>query len=62
VWFNDPNLPFAAVTPFNGEQHAGIQALNTAEFPVNAPRCPKSAVNKPVPVVREHITRGLPGS
>jgi hypothetical protein len=24
------------VTPFNGEQHAGIQALNTAEFPVNA--------------------------
>jgi hypothetical protein len=46
LWFNDPNLPFnlgcepgakvAAVTPFNGEQHAGIQALNTAEFPVNA--------------------------
>src|ERR1700726_280890 len=45
LWFNDPNLPFAlgcepgakvaAVTPFNGEQHAGIQALNTAEFPVN---------------------------
>ena len=24
------------MTPFNGEQHAGIQALNTAEFPVNA--------------------------
>ena len=46
LWFNDPNLPFnlgcepgakvAAVTPFNGEQHAGIQVLNTAEFPVNA--------------------------
>ena len=46
LWFNDPNLPFnlgcepgakvATVTPFNGEQHAGIQALNTAEFPVNA--------------------------
>ena len=46
LWLNDPNLPFAlgcepgakvaAVTPFNGEQHAGIQALNTAEFPVNA--------------------------
>ena len=46
LWFNDPNVPFnlgcepgakvAAVTPFNGEQHAGIQALNTAEFPVNA--------------------------
>jgi hypothetical protein len=22
------------VTPFNGEQHAGIQALNTSLFPV----------------------------
>jgi len=46
LWFNDPNLPFhlgcepglmkAAVTPFNGEQHAGIQVLNTAQFPVAA--------------------------
>ena len=47
LWFNDPNLPFklgcepgapapGIVTPFNGEQHAGLQALNTAEFPVNA--------------------------
>jgi hypothetical protein len=46
LWFNDPKLPFKlgcepaasapVVTPFNGEQHAGIQALNTAEFPVNA--------------------------
>jgi hypothetical protein len=46
LWFNDPNLPFKlgcepgakapVVTPFNGEQHAGIQALNTSEFPVNA--------------------------
>lgn len=46
VWFNDPNLPFnlgcepgattPAVTPFNGEQHAGIQVVNTAQFPVNA--------------------------
>ena len=46
LWFNDPQVPFnlgcepgakvAVVTPFNGEQHAGIQALNTAEFPVNA--------------------------
>ena len=46
LWFNDPKLPFRlgcepgapapVVTPFNGEQHAGIQALNTAEFPVNA--------------------------
>ena len=46
LWFNDPNLPFhlgcepglmqAAVTPFNGEQHAGIQALNTSQFPVGA--------------------------
>jgi hypothetical protein len=46
LWFNDPNLPFnlgcepgaasPIVTPFNGEQHAGIQVLNTAQFPVNA--------------------------
>lgn len=48
LWFNDPNLPFnlgcepngagtqPIVTPFNGEQHAGIQALNTSEFPDNA--------------------------
>jgi len=46
LWFNDPNLPFQlgcepgatspVVTPFNGEQHAGIQVLNTAQFPVNA--------------------------
>lgn len=46
LWFNDPNVPFnlhcepgatsPIVTPFNGEQHAGIQALNTANFPDNA--------------------------
>jgi hypothetical protein len=48
LWFNDPSVPFnlgcepngpgtqPVVTPFNGEQHAGIQALNTAEFPVGA--------------------------
>ena len=46
LWFNDPNLPFKLgcepgatapiVTPFNGEQHAGIQVLNTAQFPDNA--------------------------
>ena len=46
LWFNDPNLPFKlgcepgatspTVTPFNGEQHAGIQVLNTAKFPVDA--------------------------
>jgi hypothetical protein len=46
VWFNDPNVPFnlgcepgatmPAVTPFNGEQHAGIQVVNTAQFPVAA--------------------------
>jgi hypothetical protein len=46
LWFNDPSVPFnlgcepgataPIVTPFNGEQHAGIQALNTSEFPVNA--------------------------
>jgi hypothetical protein len=45
LWFNDFNLPYhlgcepngpgtqPIVTPFNGEQNAGIQALNTAEFP-----------------------------
>jgi hypothetical protein len=46
VWFNDPKLPFRlgcepgqkapVVTPFNGEQHAGIQVVNTANFPNNA--------------------------
>ena len=48
LWFNDPHLPYRLgcepngpgtqpiVTPFNGEQHAGIQALNTAQFPVAA--------------------------
>ena len=48
LWFNDPNLPYnlgcepngpgtkPVVTPFNGEQNAGIQALNTAQFPVGA--------------------------
>jgi hypothetical protein len=43
LWFNDPAVPFnlgcepgqtsPIVTPFNGEQHAGIQVLNTANFP-----------------------------
>ena len=46
LWFNDPQVPFRlhcegnatspAVTPFNGEQHAGIQVLNTSNFPDNA--------------------------
>ena len=47
LWFNDPQVPFdlgcepagqmtPSVTPFNGEQHAGIQVLNTANFPDNA--------------------------
>jgi hypothetical protein len=46
LWFNNPNVPFnlgcepgqpmPIVTPFNGEQHAGIQVLNTAQFPDNA--------------------------
>jgi hypothetical protein len=46
VWFNDPSVPFnlgcepgattPTVTPFNGEQDAGIQVVNTSEFPVNA--------------------------
>jgi hypothetical protein len=46
LWFTSPKVPFSlgcepgatspVVTPFNGNQHAGIQVLNTAEFPVNA--------------------------
>ncbi len=46
LWFNDPNVPFnlgcepgatsPIVTPFNGEQHAGVQVLNTSNFPDNA--------------------------
>ena len=46
LWFDDPSVPFKLgcepgakapiVTPFNGQQHAGIQALNTSNFPVNA--------------------------
>jgi hypothetical protein len=48
LWFNDPSVPFhlgcepnkpgdkPVMTPFNGEQNAGIQALNTSEFPDNA--------------------------
>lgn len=46
LWFNDPQVPFnlgcepgktqPVVTPFNGEQHAGIQVLNTANFADNA--------------------------
>jgi hypothetical protein len=45
LWFNNPRIPFnlgcepgaktPVVTPFNGEQRAGIQALNTANFPVS---------------------------
>jgi len=45
LWFNDPRVPFnlgcepngpgakPVVTPFNGEQHAGIQVVNTSNFP-----------------------------
>ena len=46
LWFNDPQVPFRLgcegnatspiVTVFNGEQHAGIQALNTSNFPNGA--------------------------
>lgn len=47
LWFNDPQVPFnlgcephgpndkPVVTPFNGEQHAGIQVLNTSNFADN---------------------------
>src|SRR6266566_6625149 len=46
LWFNSPKVPFnlgcepgapnPIVTPFNGVQHAGIQVLNTSNFPDNA--------------------------
>lgn len=46
LWFNDPQVPFnlgcepgqpqPVITPFNGEQHAGVQVLNTSNFPDNA--------------------------
>ena len=46
LWFDDPQVPFdlgcepgrttPSVTPFNGEQHAGIQVLNTGNFPDDA--------------------------
>ncbi len=46
VWFNNPNVPFnrgcepgapsPIVTPFNGEQNAGIQVVNTSNFPDDA--------------------------
>jgi len=46
LWFNDPNVPFKLgcepgatspiVTPFNGTQNAGVQVLNTSNFPDNA--------------------------
>jgi hypothetical protein len=41
LWFNDPNAAQKAgcansVTPFNGEHNAGIQVLNTSNFPDNS--------------------------
>ncbi|SRR5712692_591181 len=46
LWFNDPKVPFnlgcepgqpqPIITPFNGQQKAGIQVLNTSNFPNNA--------------------------
>jgi hypothetical protein len=41
LWFNDPKDAQkaggpATVTPFNGEHHAGVQVLNTTNFPDNA--------------------------
>jgi hypothetical protein len=47
LWFNNPATPFnlgcekgataPIVTPFNSDQHAGIQALNTANFKNKGP-------------------------
>ena len=46
LWFNTPKVPFnlgcepgqplPIITPFNGVQKAGIQVLNTSNFPDNA--------------------------
>jgi hypothetical protein len=46
LWFDNPNVPFTLgcepgatspiITPFNGAQHAGIQVLNTSNFPAVA--------------------------
>ena len=46
LWFDDPQVPFdlgcepgrttPSITPFNGDQHAGTQVLNTGNFPDNA--------------------------
>ena len=41
LWFNSPADAqkagcAATVTPFNGEHNAGIQVLNTANFPADA--------------------------
>lgn len=41
IWFNSPDDAAAAgcpnaVTPFNGEHHAGVQLFNTASFPDQA--------------------------
>jgi hypothetical protein len=46
LWFHSPRVPFnlgcepgataPIVTPFNGTHHAGVQVLNTSNFPVNA--------------------------
>lgn len=41
LWFHSPKAAAVAgcpatVTPFNGEHDAGIQALNTSTFPINA--------------------------
>ena len=41
LWFNSPKDAAAAgcpgtVTPFNGEHHAGVQALSTRNFPAQA--------------------------
>jgi hypothetical protein len=41
LWFNNPADAVKAggpgtVTPFNGEHNAGVQLLNTSNFPINA--------------------------
>src|SRR5947209_11394989 len=51
LWFNNPKVPFnlgcepgatsPIITPFNGEQNAGVEDLNTHNFPNNTFRLPQ---------------------
>jgi len=47
MWFNSPKDAATAgcggtITPFNGEHDAGLQALNTRNFPTSSARYARS--------------------